>query len=264
MEELARLKEQGIAEEIDLEEKYDNVKTERAYTAIRKYGWLLSILIGVGGQFYPYLGLLVVPIMLSLIVMSAFKGLYWCGNFCPHGSYYDVPLLKISPNENIPDLLKTRVAGILVFAFFIMNFSSNIFSALQVEPGTRLAQVGGVMANVYLVVLAAATLLGIAVNSRAWCWICPMRTLQLAVYQLGRKLNLTAGSDQTVIITRAEDCRECALCSQVCPIELKPYPILRYKQENNYLEEPNCMRCRVCIENCPVNILKLEKPGKSD
>ncbi len=257
LDEIANLKKQNL--DIDIEKDYENIKTDRAYTWIRQYAWILSLIIGVGGQFYPYLGLLVVPIIIAMIFMSLFKGLYWCGNFCPHGSYYDVPLLKISPNEKIPKLLKRSLAAALVFAFFIINISTNMLTAWQSDPGTRLSQVGSVFANVYLVVIVAATILAIAVNSRAWCWICPMRTMQKGFYGLSKKLGLTQNIDKTVVINDADKCRECALCSKVCPIELKPYPILAYKKENNYLAEPNCMRCRVCIENCPIGILSLDR-----
>ncbi len=63
-------------------------KSIKGYS-ISQYAWIVALLIGIGGQFLPQLGLLVPFIMITLIVMSLFKGKYWCGNFCPHGSLFD-------------------------------------------------------------------------------------------------------------------------------------------------------------------------------
>ena len=43
-----------------------NIKTQRTFTFIRKYAWLVTLTIGIGGLFFPYLGLLVLPIILAL------------------------------------------------------------------------------------------------------------------------------------------------------------------------------------------------------
>ncbi|MDD2630217.1 MAG: 4Fe-4S binding protein, partial [Limnochordia bacterium] len=52
--------------------------------------WLLMPIIALGGLYYHKLGLLLLPIMLTLIVLGVFRGKYWCGKLCPHGSLFDV------------------------------------------------------------------------------------------------------------------------------------------------------------------------------
>ena len=82
------------------------IKTNRTFTAIRKYGWLFTLLVAIGGLFEPKLGLLVIFIMAGLMTTSFFSGRYWCSNICPHGSLFDTLLLSISRNSKIPEFLK--------------------------------------------------------------------------------------------------------------------------------------------------------------
>ncbi len=58
------------------------IKTNRAFTTLRKYAWLFTVLVALGGLWEPKLGLLVILIMAGLTVTSFFKGRYWCGNVC--------------------------------------------------------------------------------------------------------------------------------------------------------------------------------------
>ena len=77
--------------------KKDNyLKTNRAFSVVRKYGWLFTVLVAVGGLWQPKLGLLVILIMAALTITSFFTGRYWCGNFCPHGSLFDVIMLPLA------------------------------------------------------------------------------------------------------------------------------------------------------------------------
>ena len=238
------------------------IATERAYTLIRKYGWFITLFIGIGGQFYPQIGLLAPFIMVAMISISFFKGLYFCGNFCPHGSYFDVPLLQISPTKKVPDFLKSKFFAGFVLIFFLINFSWRLISAVQASGDPLHFRLGSMFANIYIVILLIATLLGVVKNSRAWCHFCPMRTVQIGIYNLGKKLGVTSKYDEMVAIEDKEGCIECGRCSKVCPIELEPYPTLKYKQENSFLESDHCMRCRVCIKECPVEVLELKKTGE--
>ena len=63
-----------------------HIKTNRTFTFLRRNAWLFTIVVAIGGLFQPRLGLLVIPVILALTLMSIFRGRYWCGNFCPHGS----------------------------------------------------------------------------------------------------------------------------------------------------------------------------------
>ena len=58
----------------------------------QRSAWILVPIIAFGGLYYHKLGLLLLPIMLTLILWGFFRGKYWCGKLCPHGSLFDVIL----------------------------------------------------------------------------------------------------------------------------------------------------------------------------
>ena len=98
------------------------IKTNRAFTSIRRYGWLFTLLVALGGLWLPRLGLLVILIMVALTISSFFTGRYWCGNICPHGSLFDVVLMPLSKNRKIPAWLYSKAMITVFFIFFMFNF----------------------------------------------------------------------------------------------------------------------------------------------
>ena len=46
------------------------IKKNRTFTFVRKYGWLITVLIAIGGLWQPKLGLLVLFIMSGLMITS--------------------------------------------------------------------------------------------------------------------------------------------------------------------------------------------------
>jgi polyferredoxin len=57
--------------------------------------------------------------MVGLTTVSFFKGRYWCGNICPHGSLFDSLLYPITNNKKIPSFFKSKALGIIFFIFFL-------------------------------------------------------------------------------------------------------------------------------------------------
>ena len=76
-----------IKEDLLLSNYY--IKANRTFSTIRKYAWIFTVLVAIGGLWEPKLGLLVILIMMGLTITAFFTGRYWCGNFCPHGSLFD-------------------------------------------------------------------------------------------------------------------------------------------------------------------------------
>ncbi|NMB01159.1 MAG: hypothetical protein GX971_06520, partial [Firmicutes bacterium] len=56
------------------------LKSTSRRDSIQKYTWPFTLVVAVGGLWWPRLGLLVLPIMLSLAIISFFRGRFWCGN----------------------------------------------------------------------------------------------------------------------------------------------------------------------------------------
>ena len=251
-----------------------NIKTNRIFTVWRRWAWLGTFLIAVGGLFEPLLGLLVVGVIVGLMVMSFITGRYWCGNICTHGSFYDLILIKFSRNAKIPKFLRSNVMVVFFLVFFMFNMGRGMVNAFTAEtvfrPKTlffiRLVDIdvtkalgvlrgaGFVFVNTYWLVLVVSVCLGLIFTSRTWCHFCPMGTFQKLSYKLGKVLGANKKSDVKVSVKSKMLCHSCAKCTKVCPMQL--YPYLEF-DDNNQFNSDNCIKCKTCIKNCPAHILSL-------
>ncbi len=231
------------------------IKTNRSFTLISRFGWILTILIGIGGQFIPAFGLLVPFIMIALISLSLFKGKYWCGNFCPHGSFFDNLIQPISRNTKIPAVFSSRFFIAAILLFFMYNITNRFIRIYGLMGTTEFYErLGFIFANIYLIVLLLGGFLAVIISPRTWCKICPMGTMQTFFYKIGQTLGLTQKSDEMIIIEQAELCLSCGKCARVCPVQLTPYQ--SFSSENKF-EDEQCIRCSTCVNNCPIGILYL-------
>lgn len=231
------------------------IKTNRAFSTIRQYGWIFTLLVAIGGLWEPKLGLLVVFIMAGLTITSFFTGRYWCGNFCPHGSLFDKLLLPVSKLKKIPNFLRSKPMVIGFFLFFMINFSRKLIRVSKAWGSFDfLDKLGLLFTNTYLMVLIVGGALAIFVNPRTWCQFCPMGSLQKLSYKLGSLLGVAKKTEKKVTISNKNMCHACGKCSRVCPFQLTPY--LEFS-DNNQFDNTNCIKCSTCIENCPANILSL-------
>lgn len=231
------------------------LKTNRMFTVLRKYGWMITVLVAIGGRWEPKLGLVVVLIMAGLVATSFFKGRYWCGNICPHGSLFD-SLLPISNNKKIPQFFKSKafITGFLVF--FMWNFTNKILKIASFW-GTFdfLDKVGFVFSNTYLMVMVVGGLLAVFVTPRTWCQFCPMGTMQKMSYFAGDKIGIAKKTNQKVTIESLDMCKSCGKCEKVCPFQLAPY---KEFNEDNQFDDINCIKCSTCVAACPVKILSIQ------
>lgn len=243
-----------IKEDLLLSNYY--IKANRTFSTIRKYAWIFTVLVAIGGLWEPKLGLLVILIMMGLTITAFFTGRYWCGNFCPHGSLFDKVFLPISQNKKIPKFLKSKPMVIGFFIFFMFNFSRKLIKISKLwGTFSFLDKLGLLFVNTYLMVLIVGGLSAIFVNPRTWCQFCPMGSLQKLSYKLGKKLGVTKKSEKKITISSKDKCYACGKCSRVCPLQLTPY--LEFS-DNNQFDNINCIKCSTCVKNCPANILSLE------
>ena len=251
-----------------------NIKANRIFTKWRKWAWLGTFIIAVGGLFEPLLGLLVVGIIVGLMIMSFLRGRYWCGNICTHGSFYDLILIKISRNAKTPKFLRSNIVVIFFLAFFMFNMGHGMISAftagdvfrprtlfvfrlIDIDTSTTLGILRGagfVFVNTYWLVIVVSLCLGLIFTSRTWCHFCPMGTFQRLSHKLSKVLGVNRKTDVKISVESKQLCKSCAKCTWVCPMQLTPY--LEFDDHNQFSSE-SCIKCKTCIKNCPAHILSI-------
>ena len=195
--------------------------------------WFLPVII-IGGIFWPYLGYLVVAMVIFFLVMASFKGRYWCGWLCPRGSFLERILSLVSRKGKVPLFLKNMAFRWIVF-ILLMGFM--VFRLIQTEGVW--AKIGFVFVTMCLVTTVIAIPLGIIFKPRTWCAFCPMGTLQ---GMIGGRKHLLKISDE---------CTKCKLCEKVCPIGTSP---VSFKADGK-IKSVDCIKCPDCSAKCPKKAL---------
>jgi polyferredoxin len=65
--------------------------------------WFLPVIV-IGGLFFPWLGYLMVGMIVFFLVLSFFKARYWCWNLCPRGAFLDIVMQRLSLNKPFPKI----------------------------------------------------------------------------------------------------------------------------------------------------------------
>ena len=73
-------------------------------TKIQMVSWIIVPLLSLGGLWYHKLGLIMPVMMVFLLVLSYFRGRFWCGNLCPRGAFLEIFIKPVSFYGKIPDL----------------------------------------------------------------------------------------------------------------------------------------------------------------
>lgn len=198
--------------------------------------WIFLVFIGVG-LIYPVIGLIAIVCMLAPVLLAPYKGRYWCGNFCPRGSFYDHILAKFSPNKPIPPFFRTKG-----FRTFMVLVIMTVFSVQMVYAWGDLSAMGAVFVRIIFVTTIIGVLLGLMYHQRTWCSFCPMGTLASWVSAKKKPLPLVVDSS----------CVSCKLCTKACPLQLSPY---MSKGSNEGFTHSDCLKCNRCVEKCPKKAL---------
>ena len=222
------------------------IKTNRAFTLIRKYGFIFTLLVAIGGLWFPKLGLLVIPVMIGLMLAAFFKGRYWCGNICAHGSLFDSLIMPISRNKKIPEFFKSKILGGVFFALFSYKLISKFIKVASIYGSISFFdKIGLIFVSSYLMVTILGGFLAIAFNPRTWCNFCPMGIIQRLSYKLGKIVGVTKITDEKITVAKTEMCHKCGKCARVCPMQLTPYSQF---SDKNQFDDDVCIRCSTCVE----------------
>jgi len=161
---------QGLFRWIYKENEMTKIKKTQLITI-----WLLPIIL-VGGLFVPVLGYIVAVMMVILLILSYFKGRYWCANLCPRGAFLDIVLSKLSLKKKMPRLFSAIWFKWMILIGFMAFFGFQIAAA----PKT-VAAIGFVFVRMCIVTTLISIFIGVPIHYRAWCTFCPMGTLQTII-----------------------------------------------------------------------------------
>lgn len=150
--------------------------------------WLLPLIV-VGGFFNPYLGYLVIAMMVFLLALSFFKGRYWCWNLCPRGAFLDGVISNVSLKKKVPGFFVNYWFRLLVFIGF-MGFL--VFRL--VKMGESLAKIGTIFVSMCALTTVIVIILGVLYKPRGWCMMCPMGFLQERIHGINKKSNTHGGN----------------------------------------------------------------------
>src|SRR6056297_1494912 len=178
-----------------------HIETNRTFTLLRKYAWIFTLTVAVGGLWFPKLGLLVLPVIAGLSLTSFLKGRYWCGNICPHGSLFDSLLYPITNNKKIPVFFKSKALGIIFFGFFSFNLGRKLISVSGLWGNMIFwEKLGFIFVASYLMVTVVGGITSVSFSSRTWCNFCPMGTLQKISYRTGKLLGVNSKTDEKITV----------------------------------------------------------------
>lgn len=204
-----------------------------------KLFWVLLGFLAIG-MFYPLIGLVALVCMFAPVAFSFAKGRYWCGNFCPRGSFYDHVASRFSPQKPIPAFFKSTPFRVFALLFVMGMFGSQMYYAW----GSAEAM-GAVIIRVIFATTIVGIVLSLLFHQRTWCSFCPMGTISAWVSSARKPMPLLV----------SEACVGCRLCTKACPLQLRPYEA---KGAREGFTDPDCLKCGRCVKKCPKQALSFE------
>lgn len=205
--------------------------------------WILIIYL-IAGYFFPIMGWAALICMIAPVWMSAYRGRYWCGHFCPRGNFYEKVLVPLSRGRRIPKFLRSVPFRVFMVMLIFVMFGVQMYFAWG-----DLSAMGKVFWNIVFVTTLVAIVLGILYAPRAWCTFCPMGSLSALVAPRKAKKGFKN-------IHVADSCVGCKLCARACPMQLVPYAC---KGESEGMMDADCIKCGKCVERCGKKAMELKE-----
>jgi len=168
---------------------------------VHKWAWTVLMIFCMVGLFYPSIGIVAIGCMLAPVVVSIFKGRYWCANFCPRGSFNDILLSKISRGMKVPGILKKKWFKLLFLVLLMSGFAIQIYFAWG-----SITSVGSVFVRMIIITTLLSIVLGTLFNHRTWCTICPMGTMSNYVSSIRK-----AAENPKNVAPGSNKCTDCNL-----------------------------------------------------
>lgn len=206
----------------------------------KKYSFVALMMFILLGLFDARIALLAIICMVAPIIVSLFKGRFWCGNLCPRGSFYDNVVSKFSNKRKVPKFLKSYYFRAIVFVGMMTMFGLGIKQNLG-----NLYGIGMVFYRMIVVTTLIGIVLSLFYNHRTWCHFCPMGTIASVISKFRKNKK---------VLQVSSSCVSCKICEKKCPLGIVPY---EYK--GDILSHPDCIQCGQCVSVCPKNAVGYDK-----
>lgn len=198
----------------------------------KKYSYVLLLAFIIVSLLDFRVGMIAIICMIAPIIVSIFRGRFWCGNLCPRGSFYDNLVSKFSNKKSAPKFLKS-----IYFRLFVVIFMFTMFSIGVKNNWGNPAAIGMVFYRIIVITTIIGVLLSLFYNNRVWCNFCPMGSIAAFISYLKR--------DKKVLEV-SNTCVNCKICAKKCPMGIYPY-----EYRGNVLSHPDCIQCAKCVIACP-------------
>lgn len=206
----------------------------------KRYSYIVLFAFLILSLFDLRFALAAIICMLGPIVVSIFKGRFWCGNICPRGSFYDNVLSKISKKKKVPKFLKSNFFRVLVIIVMMSIFAVGIS-----KNWGNLYGIGLVFYRMIVITTIIGIVLSFFYNHRAWCNFCPMGSIAAFISKFRKSQK---------VLKVSSSCISCKICENQCPLGIVPY---EYK--GDLLSHPDCIQCGKCLTVCPKKAIGYNK-----
>lgn len=220
--------------------KFGGIEVEKFLKLWKKYSYALLVGFIILGMFDLRIGLAAALCMVAPVIVSVFKGRFWCGNLCPRGNFYDNVVSKFSNKRIPPKFFKSYYFRSVILTVMMVIFALGVY-----KNWGNLYGIGMVFYRMIVVTTIIGVLLSLVYNHRTWCNFCPMGTLASITGKFRK-------SDKVLHVSSS--CVSCKLCEKKCPIGLVPHD---YK--GDILRHPDCIQCGKCAVVCPRNAIGYNK-----
>ncbi|OPJ62892.1 4Fe-4S binding protein [Clostridium oryzae] len=206
----------------------------------KRFSFIILIAFIIVGLFDMRFAVIAAICMIGPIILSFFKGRFWCGNICPRGSFFDNVVCKFSNDKKTPRCLKSYFFRIIVLTLMMTVFISRLC-----KTSGDIYGVGRVFYRLIIVTTTIGVAMSLFYNHRTWCNFCPMGTLASAISALSKR---------KVVLYVSSSCVSCKICEKKCPLGLKPY-----MYRGSRLSHSDCLQCGRCAAACPQKAIGYHK-----
>jgi len=187
-----------------------------------------------------------------LILISPILGRVGCGWVCFMGTIQDftseVSLIRLKWTK---PKLWLRIIWLLAFfttasIFFLINLNNAKISGITYNPSFLHMDFNNHYKHIWLYDALGAVLLGLLLERRWSCKVCP----------IGSLCATGATFSRLIPVVDKSKCNTCSLCEKVCLVRV---PILEYIKENNGLvTNSECLNCGKCVEVCKPKAISIK------